>query len=173
MRYFVQHALNRIHSDIPLLKWQLLTNETKYFKELENVEWWILLLSSLMVVRTRVSEESRGLHCLPFRGAFFQSQILVGIVAGIVALSKDVTDYGPRLYFPYYNVTIRHREGSPYPKLVTCDRYVGLKNLKKGNGIQNTTQKTLPVLHNLPSNFTYFVTVRSISSRVYCQCSLL
>lgn len=58
----------------------LLTNETKYFKEFENVEWWILLLSSLMVVRTRVSEESRGLHCLPFRGAFFQSQILVGIV---------------------------------------------------------------------------------------------
>jgi hypothetical protein len=47
------------HSDIPLLKWQLLTNETKYFKELENVEWWILLLSSLMVVRTRVSEECR------------------------------------------------------------------------------------------------------------------
>ena len=55
---------------------------------------------------------------------------------------QRLTDYGPQPCFPYYNVTIRHREGSPYPKLVTCDRYVGLKNLRKGNGIQNTTQKT-------------------------------
>jgi len=31
----------------------------------------------------------------------------------------------------------------------------------------------LPVLHNLSSNFTYFVTVRFISSRVDCHCSLL
>jgi hypothetical protein len=63
------------HYDIPLLKWQLFTNETKYFKEFENVEWWILLLSSVLVVRTRVSEESHGFHCLPFRSAFCQSRI--------------------------------------------------------------------------------------------------
>jgi len=31
----------------------------------------------------------------------------------------------------------------------------------------------LPVLHNLPSNFIYFVTVWSISSRIDCQWSLL
>jgi hypothetical protein len=48
-----------------------------------------------------------------------KSAIEVFLHAGIVALSKDVTDYGPRLCFPYYNVKIRHREGSPYPKLVT------------------------------------------------------
>jgi len=65
------------HSDIPFLKWQLFTNETKYFKEFENVEWWILLLSSLLVVRTRVSEESHGFHCLPFRSDLFQARILV------------------------------------------------------------------------------------------------
>ena len=34
-------------------------------------------MSSLLVVRTRVSEESHGLHCLPFRSDLFQSRILV------------------------------------------------------------------------------------------------
>ena len=60
-----------------------------------------------------------------------KSAIEVFLHAGIVALSKDVTDYGPRSVCPYYNLKITHREGSPYPKFVTCDRPVGLNNLKK------------------------------------------
>jgi len=63
-----------------------------------------------------------------------KSAIEVFLHAGIVALSKDVTDYGPRSVCPYYNLKITHREGSPYPKFVTCDRPVGLNNLKKAKG---------------------------------------
>ena len=34
-----------------------------------------------------------------------------------VVLSKYLTHYGPRTYFPYYNHTTVHREGSTYPPL--------------------------------------------------------
>jgi len=63
-----------------------------------------------------------------------KSAIEVFLHAGIVALSKDVTDYGPRSVCPYYNLKITHREDFPYPKFVTCDRPVGLNNLKKAKG---------------------------------------
>ena len=65
------------HSDIPLLKWQVFTNETKYFKEFEKVEWWFVLLSSLLVVRTSQRKVMGSFHCLPFRSDLFQSRILV------------------------------------------------------------------------------------------------
>jgi len=38
----------------------LLTNETKYFKEFEKVEWWMLLLSSLLVVKTEYQRKVMG-----------------------------------------------------------------------------------------------------------------
>ena len=45
------------HSDISLLK--MLANETKYLKEFEKVEWW-MLLSSLLVVNTEYQRKMMG-----------------------------------------------------------------------------------------------------------------